>query len=129
MKSILIIFSFFITLQAVAQKASWPAMHQFHTTLSKTYHEAENGNLLPLKDSASVLLNRAVVWQKSNVPNGYNKAVVKPILQKLVLNCKALDTAVKKQASSKELISLITTIHNTFHTIVEKCQPNSENHH
>lgn len=107
---------------AKAQKADWPAMHQFHAVMSKTFHPAEEGKLQPTKDSAAVLLAKAIVWQKSAVPAGYKASVTAPILKKLVKQCGVLSKAVKAGKSDAELTVQITKAHEIFHEIMEKCR-------
>lgn len=109
-------------LAAKAQKADWPAMHQFHGVMSKTFHPAEEGNLQPLKDSASSLLAKAVAWQASAVPAGYNAKVTAPILKKLVRQCGIVKKAVAAGKPDAELTAQITKAHDIFHEIMEKCR-------
>ncbi len=112
-----------ITMTAVAQKkADWKQMHDFHGVMSKTFHPAEEGNLQPTKDSAAVLLTKAKAWQASAVPAGYNGAVVKPILKRLVAQCAAVGKAVKAKKDDETLIALMTKAHDIFHEIMEKCR-------
>lgn len=123
MKKIFVFVLFSLGLVAAkAQKADWPAMHQFHGVMSKTFHPAEEGNLQPAKDSAGVLLSKAIAWQKSTVPAGYNGKVTAPILKKLVKQCGVLSKAVKAGKSDAELTTQITKAHEIFHEIMEKCR-------
>ena len=105
-----------------AQKAEWKEMHAFHNIMSATFHPAEENNLQPLKDSAAVLVKRAKKKKKSIVPEGYNGSLTGPILEKLVGQCKKIQAAVVSKQQDAELKMLITSAHDTFHEIMEKCR-------
>ncbi len=112
-----------VTMTAFAQKkADWKEMHAFHGVMSKTFHPAEEGNLQPTRDSATVLLAKAKAWQSSAVPTGFNAKVTKPILKELVAECVAITKAVKAKKNDEELKGLITKAHEIFHEIMEKCR-------
>jgi hypothetical protein len=119
---ILLMVALTCTVFAMGQKKDWPAMHQFHAVMSKTFHPAEEGNLQPLRDSAALLVTRAVAWQKSAVPEGYNGKVTAPILKKLVKQCKTVAQQVKAGKKDDELLVQITKAHDIFHEIMEKCR-------
>lgn len=104
------------------KKQDWKEMHSFHGVMSKTFHPAEEGNLAPLKENVAVLILKAKEWQSSNVPQGYNGSVTKPILGKLVKQCESVEKAVKKGKKDDDLVRLITQAHDTFHEIMEKCK-------
>jgi hypothetical protein len=104
----LFILTVFLSLSGIAQKPEWKQMEEFHSVMSKTFHPAEEGNLTPTKENAPI-------------PKGYDAAIAKPILKKLVASCEAVEAAVKAKKSDKELTSLITKAHDDFHEIKEKC--------
>ncbi len=110
-----------------AQKIEWKELKNFHGVMSKTFHPAENDNLQPVKDSASVLLVKAIAWEAAPVPAEYAKKDVKKILTALVAKCDELNKAVIAKKSDADLKKLITEAHEIFHQIVEKCHgPDSE---
>ena len=117
-----------LSLASFAQKADWKQMHEFHSVMGKTFHPAEEGNLNPLKEHAADLTAKAKAWQASAVPAGYDATVAKPILKQLVAKCTAVEAAIKSKKSDKELTSLITATHDTFHELMEKCKPGAEKH-
>ncbi len=110
----------FITSLLFAQKKEWKQMEDFHIIMAKCYHPVEEGNLQPVKDNADALVQKAQVWQASAIPSAYNAKQVKPILDKLVGNCKAVKEAVMQKKSNDDLKKLITTAHKTFHELMEK---------
>lgn len=103
-------------------KATWQEMYDFHEVMSTTFHPAEEGNLAPLREKAGQLVQRAQAWQKSAVPAGYKAAQTSDTLKRLVKQCKAVQKAVKKKKSDAELTAMITTAHDIFHEIMEKCR-------
>ncbi|MBL7826981.1 MAG: hypothetical protein JNJ57_10150 [Saprospiraceae bacterium] len=108
--------------QQTAKKAPWKEMHDYHEVMSVTFHSAEDGNLAPLKEKAGMLVERAIAWKKSAVPAGYKPAETKDVLSRLVKQCKKVQKAVKKGKPDTELTTLITTTHDIFHEIMEKCR-------
>ncbi len=123
MKKLLVLLSLVIfSLTTQAQKKEWKEMHAFHAVMGKSFHPAEEGKLQPLKDNAASLVKRALEWQKSVVPQGYNKAITDPILKNLVAKCKEVKAAVKAKKDDATLTKLITEAHEIFHEIMEKCK-------
>jgi hypothetical protein len=118
---ILFVFAVFLSLSGIAQKPEWKQMEEFHSVMSKTFHPAEEGNLTPTKENAANLTSKAKAWESAPIPKGYDAAIAKPILKKLVASCEAVEAAVKAKKSDKELTSLITKAHDDFHEIKEKC--------
>jgi hypothetical protein len=112
----------FTTFTGFSQKATWKEMTDFHGVMAKTFHPAEENNLQPVRDSASVLVSRAKSWKSSAVPQGFNGTVTKPILKKLVSQCEAINKAVKKNKPDADLKTMITKAHDIFHEIMEKCR-------
>ncbi|MBL7749985.1 MAG: hypothetical protein SFU20_13460 [Chitinophagaceae bacterium] len=121
-KALLLIAAFGFVLLAQAQKATWKEMEDFHHVMSPTFHPAEENNLEPLKKNSADLLAKAQAWQNSTVPAGFKADVTKPILKRLVKQCKLVNKSVKAGKSDAELKTLITTAHDIFHEITEKCR-------
>jgi predicted HAD superfamily Cof-like phosphohydrolase len=105
-----------------AKKAQWKEMLDFHEVMSETFHSAENNNLAPLKEKSGLLVERAQAWKAAAVPAGYKPEVTTAVLKRLVKQCKAINKAVKKGKSDAELVASITTAHDIFHEIMEKCR-------
>jgi hypothetical protein len=121
-----IVVVLFTTLSFAQTKANWKEMHDFHAVMSKTFHPAEENNMQPLKESAAELTLKAKNWQSSTVPEGYDGEIAKPILAKLVKQCAAIETAVKKKKKDAELKKMITEAHDIFHELMEKCRKGDE---
>jgi hypothetical protein len=123
MKKLMFLVSLVIaSLTINAQQADWKEMHAFHAVMSKTFHPAEEGNLKPTKDSATVLVAKAKAWQSSTVPQGYNAKVTAPILKQLVAKLTTVKEAVAAKKTDDELKKLMTEAHEIFHEITEKCK-------
>ena len=118
----------FITAFAIAasvnaqEKKSWKEMHDFHTVMGATFHPAEEGKLEPIKTRSQELLDKAVAWQKSTAPEGYDKNAVTKSLQKLVDGSKELNKLVKDKAKDETLKEKLSALHDVFHEIMEKCE-------
>lgn len=119
--SLLVVLSV-LSLYSFAQQKNWKEMHDFHAVMSMTYHPADEGDFKPLKENAGELVAKAKAWQASAVPQGYNAALAKPILKNLVGQCEKLEQLVKKGAADAELKKEITTAHDIFHELMEKCK-------
>lgn len=126
MKKMQILFSMLLlgvfTLSSFTRhEPGWKEMEDFHAVMSVTFHPAEDDNLQPVKEKAADLLLKAKDWQNASVPQGYNGELTKPILNRLVRQCKNIKQAVEKKKSDAELKKMITEAHDIFHEIKEKC--------
>ena len=103
-------------------KSSWPELTSFHTLMAATFHPTEDGNFKPLRQKADSLFMAAKRWQASTIPADYNKEKTISTLNKLVSQCGGINAAVKATAADAKLKKMISSAHETFHTIVEKCK-------
>ncbi|MFI5132748.1 MAG: hypothetical protein ACHQEB_00355 [Chitinophagales bacterium] len=104
------------------QKAPWKEMEEFHTVMAATFHPSEEGKLEPVKTRSQEMLDKAINWQKSTPPQGYDKNAVKSSLKKLVTGLKELNTLVKNNAADNVLKEKLSSLHDIFHEIMEKCE-------
>ena len=109
------------------EKQPWKQMEDFHNIMSQTFHPAEEGHLEPIKHRSQEMVNKAIAWQTSTAPKGYDKKKVDASLKKLVKGTKELNNLVKAKASDKALKAKLSGLHDTFHEIMEKCE--KEDHH
>ena len=112
----------FTALPVFSHETKWIEMENFHAVMSVSFHPAEENNLQPLKLKSADLLSKAKAWQKSAAPEGFNADVTKPILKKLVKQCKLIKTAVNDNKADADLKVMITKAHDIFHEIKEKCK-------
>jgi hypothetical protein len=129
------IFSFMLMLTATlfftsAQgqtKAKWTEMESFHEVMAKTFHPAEEGKLDPIRQRSQEMVDKAIAWQKSTAPEGYDQDAVKQTLKKLVKGAKEVNKLVQKKAADSEIKEELSELHDVFHQIMEKCE--KEDHH
>src|SRR5215208_3460661 len=72
-------------------KAKWKEMEDFHAVMGGTFHPAEEGKLEPIRTRSKEMVDKAVAWEKSTAPEGYNKKAVSATLKKLVTGTEELD--------------------------------------
>jgi hypothetical protein len=114
-----IVFSFPAKAQ---QKAPWKEMEAFHDVMAATFHPSEEGKLEPIKSRSQEMLDKAVAWQTSAAPQGYDKNAVKSSLKKLVTGAKEINKLVKNNAADPVLKEKLSSLHDVFHEIMEKCE-------
>ena len=129
MKKVLFLLVMIITSFAAVhgQKAIWKEMESFHEVMSKTFHPAEEGKLEPIRNRSQEMLDRAAAWEKSTAPEGYDKNAVKKSLKQLVKGSKEINKLVKENAADNILKEKLSSLHDVFHEIMEKCE--KEDHH
>ena len=118
----------FVAVSFGQEKKSWKEMDDFHSVMSATFHPAEEGKLAPIKKRSMEMADKAVAWQKSTAPEGYDKEKVNASLTKLVEGTKELHKLVKAKSSDKILKEKLSGLHDIFHEIMEKCEK-GEHHH
>ena len=116
-----------MTFTHAQEKKTWKEMDDFHSVMSATFHPAEEGHLDPIKKRSQEMADKAVAWQKSTAPEGYDKQKVEASLKKLVKGTKELNNLVKAKSSDKAVKEKLAGLHDVFHEIMEKCE--KENHH
>lgn len=97
-------------------------MNTFHSTAMLSFHGAEEGKLQPTRDSAAAMLQKATAWQASAISAGKDAAKIKTLLQQLVAECTAINTAVTAKKADAGLKPLVLKAHHTFHEIIEKAK-------
>jgi hypothetical protein len=117
---------FLQTVQA-QEKVKWKEMETFHEIMSKTFHPAEEGKLEPIRTRSAEMVEKAIAWQGSLAPEGYDKKAVKEPLKNLVKGAKDINKLVKEKASDDVLKAKLSALHDVFHQIMEKCE--KEDHH
>jgi hypothetical protein len=115
-----------ISIQA-QEKTEWKEMNDFHGVMGSTFHPAEEGNLQPIRTRSQEMVDKAIAWKNSSAPAGYDKKAVNATLKKLVKGTKEIDKMVKSNTADKELVARLTTLHDVFHEIMEKCR--KDDHH
>ncbi|WP_293785684.1 hypothetical protein [uncultured Pedobacter sp.] len=112
---------FSLNLKAQESFDKWPALENFHTVISQTFHPAEEGNLFPVKKRSGELLKKAVLLHKSDIPVEFSRPGIIPAVHKLYLETAALDKLVKGKSGDKLILAQLKQVHDCFHTIVGIC--------
>jgi hypothetical protein len=103
--------------------ASWPQIKAFHTVMSQTFHPSEEGNLDPIRKRSGEMVEKATALASSPIPKEFNNKEVASAVKKLETDSKALDKLVKAKGNDDDIKKALSALHDTFHTIVEKCSP------
>ena len=111
-----------ISFAQTGKVAPWPELTAFHSLMAATFHPTEDGNFAPLKEKADSLMNAALAWYASPVPDSYKLNETKAEIKKLVAQCINISSAVKAKADDGKLKTLITGAHEIFHKIVGECK-------
>lgn len=104
------------------EKTKWKEMEDFHSVMSATFHPSEEGKLDPIKNKSQEMVDKAVAWQQSTPPAGYDKIAVKSSLKKLVSGAKEINKLVKNKTADIVLKEKLSGLHDVFHEIMEKCE-------
>ncbi len=108
------------------KKATWKELQDFHAVMSKSFHPTEDGDFKPLRENASLLVERAQQWRKSTVPAGFDAKQSAEVLDHLIMACTKINDAVKANAPDDQLKEMIVNAHDIFHELVEKCRKPEE---
>ena len=123
MKQILIIITLFIANFSFAQAPTeWKEKDDFHKVMASTFHPMEDGNFNPIKEKSQEMYDKAVAWQKSFIPVGYNKKKISKILKKLVKETNDLNKEIKAGTTDTKIKEDLTELHDIFHEIVGLCK-------
>ena len=103
-------------------KEDWKEKDEFHKVMAQTFHPVEDGNYNPIRERSNEMYQKAVAWQKSTIPAGYNKKKISKVLKKLVKESKELDKKIKAGTTDAEIKADLTELHDIFHEIVGLCK-------
>ncbi len=117
-----VVFVFMSLLTWGQTKITWVQMDNFHALMSATFHPAEEGNLVPLKQKADSLYKAAKLWKQSPIPPGFKEAETKAALKELLKQCDHIRMAVKEKMPDDHLKKIIGSAHDTFHKISGECR-------
>lgn len=135
MKKVLFItLMFLLAVAAKAQETAakkpsdWAELKAFHQVMAGTFHPAEEGNFEPIRKRAGEMTKRAAEWAASTPPAEFNKPQIKEVLNKLVVDSRALEALVNKNAPNEEVFKSLSALHDTFHTVVGVCRGEDHEH-
>lgn len=117
----LISFSTINKAQSLMEK--WPELKAFHTVMSQTFHPSEEGNLQPIKERSTELLEKANALAKSTIPADYKNERIADAVKRLALGADKLNTAIKnKKMNDAEITQALSKLHDVFHEIIGLCK-------
>jgi hypothetical protein len=122
-KSLFAFATFFALNLASAQSITdkWPQIKAYQELISKTYHPAEQGNLEPIKNNSSLLLEKAEALTVESIPKEFRNPNVLQTMLYLKTQTKILNDLVQKKASDEDISQAIKKLHEIFHKIVGLC--------
>lgn len=113
----------------------WKEMDEFHTIMADVYHPLkDSNNLAPIKQKHAELASAADKWAKSKLPGKVDNSQTEEALSQLSEGCKDLSRMIKEGASDEAIASMLTGLHEHFHTLMESYykaddEHGSEEHH
>ncbi len=118
MKKILLMAGLLLSLSGWSQQKEWKEYRDFYDLVQLILHPAEYGELHSVKDSAYLLLEKAIAWQASPVPSRYKKTEqIKKGLNELTTFCRELQDAVIQKKDDETISLLAIKTHNKFHAV------------
>lgn len=102
--------------------ANWPEMQTFHTTLSQTFHPAEEGDLKPIRMRSLELLGNCKQLNAADIPGEYNTEKMRMTLKRMEKEADKLNALVVLQEQNATIMKQLNILHNTFHDIVGMCK-------
>ena len=100
---------------------SWPQIKVYYKTLSKTFQEAEKGNLEPIRSASENLLEKAEALTIEGMPAEYRNPKTIDNLLSLRKQTALVNQLVKKDADDEQIQAAISKLRDIFFSIVEFC--------
>jgi hypothetical protein len=98
----------------------WKEMDEFHVIMADVYHPLKDSNDLgPIKSGAGGLAAAATRWAQSPLPSKVNNDETKELLATLEDGTQDLAKKIDN-ATDEEIAAQLTSLHDTFHSIMEK---------
>jgi hypothetical protein len=113
----------------------WKEMDEFHTIMADVYHPLKDSNdLAPIKKESGNFSAAATTWAQAKLPSKVDNEETKQLLAQLEDGAQALDKMVKEGSADEEIAAKLTSLHDTFHSIMEKWhkagkEDGAEEHH
>jgi hypothetical protein len=104
-------------------------MDAFHLILTEAYHPyTDSANLKPVRLLAEEMAMQAKALASDSLQEKLNSDVTTLQLEKLRDECRTLARLVRNAATDKEIVSVLDTLNNTFHIIMENWKNEAHNH-
>ena len=104
------------------KKTDWPAITEFHTVMSQTFHPSEEGNFGPIRQRSEEMMNKAAALSRGRVPQQYQTPEMRNAVARLQIGTKTINEMVQKNATDEQLKPALSKLHDTFHEIVGLCR-------
>jgi hypothetical protein len=107
----------------------WKEMDEFHTIMADVYHPLkDSSNVAPIKSGAGDLAASAARWAQSPLPKKVDNEETKELLSQLEDGTQDLAEKVGT-ATDEEIAAQLTSLHDTFHSIMEKWHSSGKEEH
>lgn len=116
------------TVNAQSSMEKWVELKNFHKVMAQTFHPMEEGDYVPIRERSGEMAEKARILADSKVPEEFSKPEMLKAIQELNAGCRMLDASIKNKATDDEINKSLTSLHDTFHTIVGLCQPGHDGH-
>lgn len=128
-KMLFLVFSLFVTLSSFAQSKfdNWPEMKSFHTTLSQTFHPAEDGDFKPIRTRSHEMLTSVKLVNASHLPKQYDTDEMKKTLKRLEKETDKLNAIIVRQEQTNTIMKQFTVVHDIFHEVAGMCKGDANN--
>jgi len=128
MKIIKSLFAFaaFFALNSVSAETiteRWPQIKAYHELITQTYQPAEEGNLVPIRNNAELLMQKAEALSVETMPEEFRNPKTIETLLSLKKQTQTVNDLVQKEAADEEITKALGVLHDTFHKIISMCQP------
>jgi hypothetical protein len=109
---------------------AWPQLDSFHTLMSEAFHPyKDSANLEPVKRLAEDMAKNAEEWVAAPLPEKVSNDDMQLKLQQLQAGTRILADKIKEGASDVEIGSLLQSLHDSFHGIMEMWNGEEEHEH
>jgi hypothetical protein len=106
-----------------ADAGEWQAkMDAYHDVMSDVFHSAEEDNLMPLKDRADELADRASEWAALEIPETESQEMLRSKMAELRTGSEEISLKVAEEFSDQDLKDAIFALHDVYHDIVGLCE-------
>lgn len=106
----------------------WQAIASFHEVMSHTFHASEAGDLQPIRQRSSDMLQRARSLKTSPIPAEFNTKDIRKAIDELVRGSERLHRLVQSRASDASITQSLNQLHDVFHRIVGLCRDEHAKH-
>lgn len=107
----------------------WKEMDEFHAVMADVYHPLkDSSDLGPIKSGAGNLAAAATRWAQSKLPAKVDNDETKELLAQLEDGTQDLAKKIGT-ATDEEIAAQLTSLHDTFHSIMEKWHSSGKEEH